>query len=184
MLYTPVPGTPLYSEVEAEGRLLNVDLADIHGQYKFNFVHAHIPRDASKLLLDEAFRRDYERNGPSLYRIARTMRQGLERYRDDPDPRVRARVARQSRSLTAGYAAPLWAMERFLADGQRAVSERVGVLRRELEHQSGALTRLATRAAGRLLLWSARREARLFPQGRPLEPRTFLERRNWEPEPA
>lgn len=184
MLYTPVPGTPLYREVESEGRLLDVDLADIHGQYQFNFAHPHIPRADSKRLLDEAFRRDYERNGPSLYRIARTMRQGLERYRDDPDPRVRARVARQGRALTAGYAAPLWAMERFLADGQRAVSERVGLLRRELELQSGALMLLATRAAGRLLLWSARHEARSYPQGRPLEPRTFVERRNWRPASA
>jgi hypothetical protein len=62
MLYTPVPGTPLYKEIEREGRLLaDVDLADIHGQYKFNFRHGHIPRDLSKPLLDSAFRRDYER---------------------------------------------------------------------------------------------------------------------------
>jgi radical SAM superfamily enzyme YgiQ (UPF0313 family) len=33
MLYTPVPGTPLYRQVEAENRLVSdVDLADIHGQ--------------------------------------------------------------------------------------------------------------------------------------------------------
>ena len=37
MLYTPVPGTPLYRDMAGEGRLLDVDLADIHGQYKFNF---------------------------------------------------------------------------------------------------------------------------------------------------
>ena len=37
MLYTPVPGTPLYQEMADQGRLLkDVDLADIHGQYKFN----------------------------------------------------------------------------------------------------------------------------------------------------
>src|SRR3970040_1909492 len=36
MLYTPVPGTPLYQDMKAQGRLLDeVDLADIHGQYKF-----------------------------------------------------------------------------------------------------------------------------------------------------
>ena len=34
MLYTPVPGTPLYQQMEAEGRMLDVDLADIHGQYQ------------------------------------------------------------------------------------------------------------------------------------------------------
>ena len=42
----------------------DVDLADIHGQFKFNFRHAAISRDESKALLDRAFRRDFERNGP------------------------------------------------------------------------------------------------------------------------
>jgi hypothetical protein len=55
MLYTPVPGTPLYSEIKAAGRLLDVDLADIHGQHKFNFEHAAISRDDSKKFLDYAW---------------------------------------------------------------------------------------------------------------------------------
>ena len=71
MLYTPVPGTPLYFEMMEQGRMLDdVDLADIHGQDKFNFEHAAISRDESKQFLDWAFFRDFERNGPSLYRIA------------------------------------------------------------------------------------------------------------------
>lgn len=185
MLYTPMPGTPLYREMEAEGRLLDVDLADIHGQYKFNFAHPFIPRDASKELLDAAFRRDYERNGPSLYRIMRTMLTGWRRYRDDPDPRVRARVARYGRALAGGYGAALWAMESYVGEDNRAVSERIRTLRKEIERETGALTRLVNRVAGPLLLWSARREARRFPQGRPLEPPTFIDRRNWpEPLPA
>ena len=93
MLYTPVPGTPLYQEMVDEGRLLpDVDLADIHGQDHFNFQHAAIPREQSKTLLDWAFRRDYEKNGPSVYRLARTMMEGWRRYHNDPDPRVRARA--------------------------------------------------------------------------------------------
>ena len=64
MLYTPVPGTPLYHQMEAEGRMLDVDLADIHGQYKFNFQHAAIDRDESKKILDWAFLRDFERQRP------------------------------------------------------------------------------------------------------------------------
>jgi len=69
MLYTPVPGTPLYQQISKEGRLLDVDLADIHGQFKFNFKHGAISRDESKRFLDWAFWRDFERNGPSLYRL-------------------------------------------------------------------------------------------------------------------
>ncbi len=45
MLYTPVPGTPLYRQMSEEGRLLkDVDYADVHGQFKFNFKHAAISR--------------------------------------------------------------------------------------------------------------------------------------------
>src|SRR5512142_1330327 len=63
MLYTPVPGTPLYHEMGEQGRLLDVDLADIHGQFKFNFEHGAISRDDSKRFLDYAFLRDFQRNG-------------------------------------------------------------------------------------------------------------------------
>ena len=82
MLYTPVPGTPLYHEMSEQGRMLDdVDLADIHGQHKFNFQHAAISREDSKRFLDWAFQRDFERNGPSLYRICRTTLQGWRRYK-------------------------------------------------------------------------------------------------------
>jgi hypothetical protein len=115
----------------------------------------------------------------------RTMLAGWRRYRDDPDPRVRARVARCGRALAGGYGAALWAMEAYLARDARAVSQRIRALRLEVERETGALTRLLNHAAGRLLLWSARREARRFPQGRPLEPPTFVDRRNWpQPVPA
>ncbi|MGQ0736816.1 MAG: B12-binding domain-containing radical SAM protein [Acidobacteriota bacterium] len=99
MLYTPVPGTPLYREVESAGRLLkDVSLADIHGQFKFNFRHAAISRDESKAFLDRAFRRDFEVNGPSLYRLMASMLTGWRRYRDDPDMRVRAPFGERPRS--------------------------------------------------------------------------------------
>src|SRR5207248_8685486 len=80
MLYTPVPGTPLHAEISEQGRMLEgVDLADIHGQDKFNFQHAAISREESKRFLDWAFRRDFERNGPSIYRICRTTLAGWPR---------------------------------------------------------------------------------------------------------
>jgi hypothetical protein len=53
MLSTPVPGTPLYQQMSEEGRMLrDVDYADVHGQFKFNFKHAAISRDDSKRFLD------------------------------------------------------------------------------------------------------------------------------------
>ena len=115
MLYTPVPGTPLYQQMEQEGRMLDgVDLADIHGQFKFNFQHAAISREESKRLLDWAFRFDFDRNGPSLFRICDTIFQGWKRYHDHPDQRVRLRIANEAFKLRTTYNAALWVMEHRL----------------------------------------------------------------------
>jgi radical SAM superfamily enzyme YgiQ (UPF0313 family) len=182
MLYTPMPGTPLYREVQSQNRLLDgVNLADIHGQYRFNFRHPAISRDESKTFLDRAFLRDYEANGPSVFRLMRNMLVGWRRYRRDPDARVRARVLAEGRQLARGYGAVLWAMERFLRDSQPAMSRRVGDLLEEIESATGAWSRALNRVLGPGLLWSARRDSRTAPAGRRLEPRTFVDRRNWSP---
>jgi len=180
MLYTPLPGTPLYQEIADEGRLLpDVDLADVHGQNHFNFQHAAIPREQSKTLLDWAFRLDYERNGPSLFRMARTMMEGWRRYRNDPDPRVRERALDYARDLRHGYGAALFAMEKFLRRSNADVSAQIRRLRKDMERELGGVTRWVDRLAGPVMLWAARRDARRFPRGRTIEPTTFFERRNW-----
>ena len=180
MLYTPVPGTPLFQQMQDEGRMLDgVDLADIHGQYKFNFQHAAISRDESKRLLDWAFRFDFERNGPSLFRICDTIFQGWKRYHDIPDARVRQRIANEAAKLRTTYDAALWAMEKRLQedelriaaeDSRTAARDRARVRR---GHAPGA------RVAGPILLWTSKREDRQLARGKTYEPPTFVDRRNW-----
>ncbi len=180
MLYTPVPGTPLHADMQAQGRMLEgVDLADIHGQYKFNFQHAAIDRDASKSWLDWAFQHDFDTNGPSLYRMMRTMLVGWRRYGADADARVRARFAGDAQKLRSGYGAALWAMERYLRGSHARVSAQIGALRRDIEGELGGLSRAIDRLVGPALLFAARHEAAAYPGGRPLEPKMFVERRNW-----
>jgi hypothetical protein len=180
MLYTPVPGTPLYYEMEAEGRMLyGVDLADIHGQYKFNFVHGAISREQSKALLDHAFRYDFEQNGPSLFRICDTMFNGWKRYHAHPEPRVRARFAHEARKLRTTYNAALWAMERRLRQTNPSVSERIRKLRREIEAEFGLVTRAVRHVVGPVLTLTSKREDRRLAHGVTYEPKTFVERHNW-----
>ncbi len=180
MLYTPVPGTPLYQQMADQGRLLkDIDPADIHGQYKFNFRHAAISRDDSKRFLDWAFWRDFERNGPSLYRMCQTLLQGWQRYKDYPDPRVRERFTRQVKKLSGAYNAALWVMEREFKKVNRSVSERIHKLRREVEKEFPVIARLTAASLGPVLLWSTRREEHRLASGRTYEPPTFVERRNW-----
>jgi radical SAM superfamily enzyme YgiQ (UPF0313 family) len=180
MLYTPVPGTPLHKQMSEQGRMLDfVELADIHGQFKFNFKHAAISREDSKRFLDWAFRRDFEQNGPSLYRMCQTMLQGWQRYRDYPDPRVRERFAREMDKLKNGYNAALWAMEHQLRAVNHNVSEQIRKLRKEVDSESGIAGRISSRVLGRVLLWTLRREERRLASGKTYEPPTFLERTNW-----
>jgi len=180
MLYTPVPGTPLYKEMAEQGRLLpDVDFADVHGQYKFNFRHAAISREDSKRFLDWAFWRDFEQNGPSLYRMCQTILQGWRRYKDHPDARVRERFGREVKKLSSAYNVALWVMEKEFKKVNRNVSERIHKLRREVEAEFPVAARLTAAALGPLLLWATRREERRLAKGRTYEPPTFLERRNW-----
>jgi len=180
MLYTPVPGTPLYQEMADQGRLLtDVDLADTHGQFKFNFRHSAISREDSKRFLDWAFWRDFERNGPSLYRLCQTMLRGWQRYKDYPDPRVRRRFARQVKKLAGAYNAALWVMEREFKKVNRSVSEQIHMLRREVEKEFPVIARLTAASLGPILLWCTRREENRLASGRTYEPPTFVERRNW-----
>jgi radical SAM superfamily enzyme YgiQ (UPF0313 family) len=182
MLYTPVPGTPLYQEMLHQNRLLDVDLADIHGQHKFNFTHDAITREDSKRFLDGAFRRDFQRNGPSLFRICRTTFDGWKRYQSDPDPRVRKRFEWEVRALKTTYGALLWAMEHQLKQTNPGVSQRIGALRREIGREFGFLSRLTASVFGPVALWTSRREEARLAHGKTIEPKTFIERRNWRPQ--
>jgi hypothetical protein len=180
MLYTPMPGTPLHQDLDRAGRLLDgVDLADIHGQFQFNFRHAAISREQSKVWLDRAFTLDYERNGPSLYRLSRTMLQRWKRYARHPDSRVRARIATDAARLRQSYGAALWAMEVYLRRTNGAVAAQIRDVRLEIERELGGWSAVMNRTLGPVLLWTSRREARRHPRGRKLEPATFTERLNW-----
>ncbi len=92
MLYTPIPGTPLYAEHEANSTLRSfteVPVADTHGQLTFNYQHPHIRNGEEGKYLLRAFERDFEMNGPSVVRIARTTLRGWQRYKNHPDLRIR-----------------------------------------------------------------------------------------------
>ncbi len=180
MLYTPVPGTPLYQQMAEEGRLLrDVDYADVHGQFKFNFKHAAISREDSKRFLDWAFWRDFELNGPSLYRISRTLMAGWKRYKDWPDARVRERFTREMGRLSGIYSSALWAMERQFRKVDHEVSDQIRALREEFKHESGLVSRMMPAVLGPVLLWTTRREEKRLARGKTYEPPTILERTNW-----
>jgi radical SAM superfamily enzyme YgiQ (UPF0313 family) len=179
MLYTPVPGTPLYKQIESEGRLLDVNLADIHGQHKFNFEHAAISRDDSKQYLDAAFQRDFEVNGPSLFRICRTTLEGWRRNAQHPDLRVRERFERELGMLRHTWSGLLWAMERQMRESNEAVSRSIRDLRTDILRECGGFSsRVASALIGPVMLWAAKRERSRLAHGITYEPRIIVQHWN------
>ena len=72
-----------YEKHRQEGTLLPESVmppADSHGQYRFNYRHPHIHGGMEEQFLLDAFRRDFDVNGPSLYRIIRTMLEGWKAH--------------------------------------------------------------------------------------------------------
>jgi len=177
MLYMPIPGTPLYAEHQADGTLLDPDEfpeADIHGQYKFNYRHAHIKGGQETELLLRAFRRDFEVNGPSIVRLARTMLQGWQRYKGHPTRAIRNRFAWYGRELATTYAAALWAARHWFR-GEPALVEKISRILKDIYREFGLKSRLAAQLVGRYVRFMMTREDRRLRRGWTYEPQTFCE---------
>lgn len=177
MLYTPIPGTPLHREHALEGTLLDeeeMSLADSHGQYRFNYRHRHIPAGREEGYLLEAFRRDFERNGPSLFRLIRTTVRGWQRYKNHPDRRIRDRYERDVRPVRTTYAGAVWAMKKWYA-GNKPMQRKTGALLREIYREFGWKTKVAANIVGRYLYVSMKREAERLDGGWTPEPECFYE---------
>ncbi len=182
MLYTPVPGTPLYAEHKRKGTLIpDVDDADTHGQYAFNFYHPHISREQSGEFLLRAFQRDYEVNGPSLMRIARTLLQGFRRHKNHPEERIRERFRREAGLLPFGYAAALRAMQTYFASNP-IVTGKLKQLRADLAREFGLRARVAGALGGPVVHRLIQREEKRLAGGWVYHTPSFVERRNWESE--
>jgi hypothetical protein len=178
MLYTPVPGTPLHAEHRAAGTLLSAEEcpdADTHGQLRFNYRHPRIPAGDETEYLLRAFRRDFEVNGPSVTRIARTLLRGWHALKDHPDPRVRERVLFETKDLATQYSGALWASEAWFSRTNPALAARLRAVRRDLEQSFGWKARVAARIVGPVVLATLWMEERRLRRGRTYEPPTFYE---------
>ena len=177
MLYTPIPGTPLYAEHEANDTLrsfIDVPVADTHGQLTFNYQHPHIKNGEEGKYLLQAFERDFEINGPSVVRIARTTLQGWQRYKNHPDLRIRKRYSHEAANLPIRYAGVLWASRRrYLDDPHR--KQLIDEILNEFHSEFGWKSRLAAPLVGRYLYWTLRREEERLASGWTYEPPTFYE---------
>ncbi len=175
MLYTPIPGTPLYADHKARGLLLDPEdcpEADCHGQLRFNYRHPHIRNGEETEFLLRAFHRDFEVNGPSIVRIARTVLRGWKRYKSHVDRRVRERFAWEARDLAVSYAGALWAARKWFRSNP-ALAKSISETLKDIYREFGLKSRLAAPVVGRYLRHMAKREERRLNQGWTYEPPCF-----------
>lgn len=181
MLYTPVPGTPLYEELLANGAMRDENEyspCDIHGQSILNYRHPSISDEQTAEFMLQAFNRDFQVNGPSTARIARTTLAGWLRHKNHPDPRVRNRYVWEARGLATTFSMIVGAARLYFRKNSLLRNEMTDLLRR-LRAEFGWKSRLFSAIGGRLAYWQALKEEERLANGFSYEPPTFCERNDW-----
>jgi hypothetical protein len=151
------------------------DPSDIHGQTRFNYKHPNIPSGTEGEWLIRAFDRDFEHNGPSITRIARTTLAGWLRYRNHPDPRIAQRFRNEAVGLRSTLAAALLAARRHYRD-QPEVEKQLRATLRECYRAFGWRTRLTSWLAAPILQHRIKAEACRLAKGWTYEPPPFYAR--------
>lgn len=178
MLYTPLPGTPFYEQLLKEESILSKDkfqIADIHGQYRFNYRHKHIRDGQETEFLLRAFHRDFEVNGPSLIRIIRTMLIGWKRYKNHPNQRIRNRFKWEFKSSALYFTGAVWAIKKLYKNDGPMLEKTTSLFQDlciELDWKTGAIASLI----GRVLYFTIKREQKRLANGWLYEPPTIYEK--------
>lgn len=178
MLYTPLPGTPLYKRLKKAGVLkddIEKEAADSHGQYKFNYEHQHIKDGQENEFLLQAFTRDFEVNGPSVARMIRTKLMGWKRYKNHPNARIRRRFEYEVRNYKFMYAAVMGATVSYYKDNP-AIYAKMKDIQNALFNEFGFVSRLASAIGGPYVLSQIRKEEKRLNEGWTYEPPTFYEK--------
>lgn len=180
MLYTPIPGTPLYAEHEAKRTLKDPTTyheGDIHGQAIFRHRHPHLSPGQETEFLRKAFQRDFEVNGPSVLRMARTVLAGWQRYKHHPNPAIRDRFAWEARDLPVTFPAALWAARKWFKERQPnpTLVRKISRLLEDIKQEMGIKARLAAPLGGPYVFSSLVAEDKRLKAGVTYEPPTFYE---------
>lgn len=177
MLYMPLPGAPLHAKVSAQGLMLDENecpTSDTHGQFRFNYRHPHIPAGLESELLLQAFRRDFEVNGPSILRVLRTTLAGWKRYRNHMDRRIRRRFKLEIDGMATMFSAVVAGTRSYYRNNPALHARMTGLLN-DMNREFGWRSRLSALLGGPYVLWRIRKEQRRLAGGWTYEPPTFYD---------
>ncbi|MBI1952665.1 MAG: hypothetical protein HYS41_00885 [Candidatus Omnitrophica bacterium] len=111
LIYGPVPGTPFYERITAQGRLRKKFVKDRDAFFRrctgfYNVVdHPTMTAPQVQAIQRDCFRQDFHRLGPSIVRAIETWRLGYHRLKDSSNARLREVAERYRRDILESFPA-------------------------------------------------------------------------------
>ncbi|MCA9802000.1 MAG: radical SAM protein, partial [Cyanobacteria bacterium HKST-UBA02] len=165
----PLPGTALYEKLEDEGRILHeLPFMEWHGQDLLWFRHDNFDAAEAPAILKAAFELDYQRQGPSLLRLADTSLRGYRTIRNHADPRIRGLTERLKRRCLAFR--PVFKAARRFAQNEKTI-ELLDYLESEYKREFGAISLMDRMASELVVALAGLEESRLLRGYMPQPPR-------------
>jgi radical SAM superfamily enzyme YgiQ (UPF0313 family) len=140
LIYGPVPGTPFYERIIKENLLQDVYTTDKDLFYRradgFRTMIKHPTLSPKEIenLQNWCFEQDFQRLGPSIYRVLETRFLGYLKLKDSPNPVLRQKAAYYARELRFAY--PVFLPGRLLGPNA-AVRKWIGNLERSIHAELG-----------------------------------------------
>ncbi len=93
LIYAPAIGTPLYGRLKAQGRMdEKLDYAKGYDAFSLVFRHPHIGKAQMSSIQRGLYQTEFEKLGPSVYRMAENWLTGYQTLKGHPARRVRQRA--------------------------------------------------------------------------------------------
>lgn len=140
LIYGPVPGTPFYERIIKENLLQDVYTSDKDLFYRradgFATMIKHptlSPKEIEEIQR-WCFEQDFQRLGPSIYRVLEARLLGYQKLKNSPNPMLRAKAGYYARELRAAYPVffagrlfgPNTAVRRWIGDLEKRIHAELG----------------------------------------------------------
>ncbi len=140
LIYGPVPGTPFYERVIKENLLQDVYTSEKDLFYRradgFRTMikHPTLSPEAIEEIQNWCFEQDFQRLGPSIYRVLEARLLGYLKLKNSPNRLLRERAEYYAKELK--YAYPVFLAGRLLGPN-RAIRRGIGELQRRIHEELG-----------------------------------------------
>jgi len=143
LIYGPAPGTPFYERVIRENLLQDVYTKDMGLFYRRGdgfttmIKHPTLSPGAIESIQRQCFEEDFQRLGPSIFRVLEARLLGCRKLRSSPNPRLRQKAEHYAKDLRAAY--PAFLAGRLFGPNS-AVRHRIGRLEKRIHAVLGTPT--------------------------------------------